>query len=506
MRTQPISGESETVGRLLDLVNDQAWDDAIALAADRWQEMLEPDRFDVLVDGLRSMPTEVYIDDVHLALAAGAIFLTWGLSEEADVRLDAESVLDDPSARATATALRAHATWWTTRPDRALGLLDQLEADLGANPGLDLVPTPGFEPMTTGRSMLAVSRARALALCGEIGPARTLLGDLAGRDETDPVADSVSAWSTKAWVDAMAGDLSEARSAVDIAFDLAEPDGWDVTPALAPARLAMALINVRSAGPGDGSDLVADATEVAQRSGAFALVRLCEATAAMCGQRDRVDGIDARSGQVFVPVADTVLAAWRARDALRAGDIALAKRHLTDLRPHELTVGPWTEASLAVRGLESTARVLGDLPAPLTPVGRIGSMLAGASIVEDGDERRQQVRSAVEAARGHDLAGVLAEGPAGLAELVLEAVDDLWPDARLRTTTATDTAHRPELSARERQILGLLDGPLTVKEISEGVYLSPHTTKWYLSRIYRKLGADSRADAVERARQLGWTS
>jgi len=60
------------------------------------------------------------------------------------------------------------------------------------------------------------------------------------------------------------------------------------------------------------------------------------------------------------------------------------------------------------------------------------------------------------------------------------------------------------LSARERQILGLLDGPLTVKEISEGVYLSPHTTKWYLSRIYRKLGADSRADAVERARQLGY--
>ncbi len=61
----------------------------------------------------------------------------------------------------------------------------------------------------------------------------------------------------------------------------------------------------------------------------------------------------------------------------------------------------------------------------------------------------------------------------------------------------------PVLSERESEILGLIAGGATNREIAASLFLSPHTVKEHTSTIYRKLGARNRAEAVQRAQRLG---
>ena len=59
------------------------------------------------------------------------------------------------------------------------------------------------------------------------------------------------------------------------------------------------------------------------------------------------------------------------------------------------------------------------------------------------------------------------------------------------------------LSDRERQVLHLIAGGATNREIAEKLFLSPHTVKDHTSTLYRKVKAKNRADAIQRAQRLG---
>jgi DNA-binding NarL/FixJ family response regulator len=61
----------------------------------------------------------------------------------------------------------------------------------------------------------------------------------------------------------------------------------------------------------------------------------------------------------------------------------------------------------------------------------------------------------------------------------------------------------PTLTERESEILALIAGGATNREIAGSLFLSPHTVKEHTSTLYRKLGARNRADAVQRAQRLG---
>jgi DNA-binding NarL/FixJ family response regulator len=68
-----------------------------------------------------------------------------------------------------------------------------------------------------------------------------------------------------------------------------------------------------------------------------------------------------------------------------------------------------------------------------------------------------------------------------------------------------ETSHPavPTLTDRESEILTLIAGGGTNREIASALYLSPHTVKEHTSTLYRKLGARNRAEAVQRAQRLG---
>ena len=53
------------------------------------------------------------------------------------------------------------------------------------------------------------------------------------------------------------------------------------------------------------------------------------------------------------------------------------------------------------------------------------------------------------------------------------------------------------LSARERDVLRFLPSRLTVREIAAELYISVNTLKFHMRAIYRKLGVNTRAEAVE---------
>ena len=71
--------------------------------------------------------------------------------------------------------------------------------------------------------------------------------------------------------------------------------------------------------------------------------------------------------------------------------------------------------------------------------------------------------------------------------------------------TGRDTRHRvgEELTAKELQLLQLLDSPLTRREIGQRLYISINTVKSRQRTLYRKLGAEDRNAAVRRAQELG---
>ena len=52
-------------------------------------------------------------------------------------------------------------------------------------------------------------------------------------------------------------------------------------------------------------------------------------------------------------------------------------------------------------------------------------------------------------------------------------------------------------------VLRLLGSELSVAQIGEELYISRNTVKTHVRGIYRKLGADTRAAAVAKAKELG---
>ena len=138
-------------------------------------------------------------------------------------------------------------------------------------------------------------------------------------------------------------------------------------------------------------------------------------------------------------------------------------------------------------------------------------VLARALVDVDRDAALKAVAGAAETAAEHGLLQMVAsEGPVvlELVELTAWRVPDAWT-ARLRRALVPEVA-RPasapqlveELTDRERDVLRLLPSRLTLREVAGELFVSPNTLKFHLRIIYRKLGVNSRAEAVEKAREL----
>ncbi|HYO38178.1 MAG TPA: response regulator transcription factor [Nocardioidaceae bacterium] len=65
------------------------------------------------------------------------------------------------------------------------------------------------------------------------------------------------------------------------------------------------------------------------------------------------------------------------------------------------------------------------------------------------------------------------------------------------------TPSGPQLTPRESEVLSLLARGFSVSAIGRSIYVSDSTTKTHIAKIYEKLGAANRADAIMKAVRSG---
>ena len=77
------------------------------------------------------------------------------------------------------------------------------------------------------------------------------------------------------------------------------------------------------------------------------------------------------------------------------------------------------------------------------------------------------------------------------------------PSARPRWTASAEEPPAETPSERELAVLRFLPTNLSANEIGGELYLSVHTVKTHMRRLYAKLDVHTRAEAVARGRALG---
>ena len=173
-----------------------------------------------------------------------------------------------------------------------------------------------------------------------------------------------------------------------------------------------------------------------------------------------------------------------------------------------LSTEPWVERFLAALG---TAQAL-ELARRYNPhVAVIELMLGG----ESGAEACERIREASPDTRvllmsGLDRISVSSAKSVGASGFVPKAwgARDIAGAARmvgLGMTVFTPDSEQPSslLTDREREVLGMIAGGATNREIADRLFLSPHTVKDHTSTLYRKMKARNRAEAILRAQRLG---
>jgi LuxR family maltose regulon positive regulatory protein len=246
----------------------------------------------------------------------------------------------------------------------------------------------------------------------------------------------------------------------------------------APAQLLLGISQLLAGDLGLADRVLAEAVEVAQDSGATvaASVALAERAILAIGRQDW-PAAETLVNQARSVVADAhleecvtslVLYAAGTRVAIQQGDLDQAEQDLASarqLRSQATHALPYyavqarlelTRAYLALADVAAARRVLGEVEDLLRWRPDLGTL----------PEQASQLRSRLDHLRGEVI---------GAASL----------------TTA------------ELRVLPLLATHLTFREIGQRLYVSQHTVKTQAMSIYRKLGASSRGQAVQRVQQIG---
>jgi DNA-binding CsgD family transcriptional regulator/tetratricopeptide (TPR) repeat protein len=248
--------------------------------------------------------------------------------------------------------------------------------------------------------------------------------------------------------------------------------------------------------------------------------------ASLLGRVGSLESAQLEHARLAFDAGETGRAAELAERALRR---VPESRKLDRLPALELLVrvriadGRLDDAAAALDGLRDLGQLV-DTPALRASVNLADGMLAGAG--SDHDRARPLLEDAVDGfercgapfetagARLELAASLLALGRAAEtrseAAAALETLLELGAGheaERARTLLAacggTEAPALPELTAREREVLGLVADGLTNREIAEQLVLSEHTVHRHVTNILRKLGLPSRTAAAAYAVRTG---
>ena len=124
------------------------------------------------------------------------------------------------------------------------------------------------------------------------------------------------------------------------------------------------------------------------------------------------------------------------------------------------------------------------------------------------DESRASISEAIQAGvSGYLLKDASADALVDAAQRAVEGGAVIHPQLTRTFIEEVRLADAPSetapLSKREREILQKIANGATTKEVASELGISPHTVKTHLERIFEKLGANDRAQAVAIAIRTG---
>jgi two-component system, NarL family, nitrate/nitrite response regulator NarL len=172
----------------------------------------------------------------------------------------------------------------------------------------------------------------------------------------------------------------------------------------------------------------------------------------------------------------------RALDGIRAErpDVAVLDLRLPVLTAREV-LAQLAEEKLSTRVLILSAHLEGEAIVECLELGATGYMAKDATRA--------------------DILDAIRTVASGQAVISTEAQTRMAEEIRRRSQST-----REALSAREREILGLLAEGASAPDIARRLYLSPATVKTHLHNVYEKLGVSERAAAVAEGMRRGLIS
>jgi two-component system response regulator DesR len=169
---------------------------------------------------------------------------------------------------------------------------------------------------------------------------------------------------------------------------------------------------------------------------------------------------------------------------------------------------PWVQRCLAARSGTEALEVLRNFRADVALVDLFLAGESGADVCDSIRRASPATRVLLISGAGRmSPAAARAAGASGFiskdwqARDVARAVRAVGLGMTMFSPTSEQPA--PLLSEREQEVLDLIAGGSTNREIAQRLFLSPHTVKEHTSALYRKLQARNRAEAVQRAQRIG---
>jgi LuxR family maltose regulon positive regulatory protein len=246
----------------------------------------------------------------------------------------------------------------------------------------------------------------------------------------------------------------------------------------APAQLLLGISHLLAGDLGVADRVLVEAVEVAQDTGATvaASVALAERAILAIGRQDwhAADTLVNQARSVVASahleecVTSLVLDAAAARVAIHHGNRDQAKQDLAraeQLRPLATHALPYYAVQARLE-LTCAYLALTDVAAARTILREVDELLRWRPDLGTLPHEASQLRSQLDHARGEVIGAV-------------------------------------SLTIAELRVLPLLATHLSFREIGQRLYVSQHTVKSQAMSIYRKLGASSRGQAVQRVQEIG---
>lgn len=384
-------------------------------------------------------------------------------------------------------------------------------------------------PPTDSQQLAPLLVARGLLWSGRPQDAELLLDRVADQPFPTTLIRESTRMGTRAAVSAANGDITRARVEAQSAMSWLDRQGLDpvsvmqYAPVLADGLVALHSADLRAA---EGT-AVAVAT-AAERSGhlgeavrARLLLAEVEAVRGDLGAARRTLTQARELGTTDVPTSAIVtpLDLLLARVRILAGDLLRAERLVRSLPPGDQTllllarIGLVSRPTSARRALESIQ--------PQSPIDQAERHLLLAESYLGTSRRLAQghLRKAAAVAHHHGLGLLLVHSGRALVALATATALEHHDDRITWLLTRRDLVHdvggrpavrrphtRPALSPGELQLLELLPSRAGNAALAATLGVSINTIKTRLRRLYAKLGASNRDDAVQRATHLGLTS